>query len=138
MINILLPVAANPSLALVTDAIEQIRVWERALQARSARDIRRTELHARQQNCLARLAELRFQAPADSSFRSLLSNLALIASREQQDIVLEQWLFAIRSFLEKQLRARDPLNWKGESRSASYDLELALPRGDWPAGFSDG
>ncbi len=51
--------------------------------------------------------------------------------------MVEQWLTAFRTFLSKQLRARDPFNWKGESRVHLYGLEMALPRKDWPYGFSD-
>lgn len=66
-----------------------------------------------------------------------MSNIALVASRESRDSVLEQWLAAFKQFLTKQLRARDPFNWKGESRVQLYGLEMALPKKDWPYGFVD-
>lgn len=128
---------ATPAVNTVSGAIAELERWSRAIEARGARKIRRSELLEIQQDCLTKLAALRFSAPHGSDFRTLMSNIALVASREPRDAMLEQWLHAFRAFLTKQLRARDPFNWKGESRVHLYGLEMALPRKDWPFGFSD-
>ncbi|MBO6574322.1 MAG: hypothetical protein JJ896_02815 [Rhodothermales bacterium] len=128
---------ANPPAATVQNAINELARWRGAFEARAARRIRRSQLMAIQQDCLTNLAAYRFQAPNGSDFRQLMSNIALIASREERDRVLEAWLYNISRFLQKQLRARDPFNWKGESKSFLYGLEMALPRKEWPQAFSD-
>ncbi|MFT4604130.1 MAG: hypothetical protein ACI9W4_000858 [Rhodothermales bacterium] len=125
------------AIATVSGAIAEIERWVRAIEARGARKIRRSELIEIQQECLTKLAAVRFAAPLGSDFRTLMSNIALVSSREARDAMVEQWLTAFRAFLTKQLRARDPFNWKGESRVHLYGLEMALPRKDWPYGFND-
>lgn len=127
----------SKSIQTVQLAVTEIDRWTAAIEARASRRIRRSQLVDIQQDCLAKLATLRFQAPHGSDFRLLMSNIALVASRETRDTVLEQWLAAFRQFLTKQLRARDPFNWKGESRVQLYGLEMALPKRDWPYGFVD-
>ncbi len=129
--------SGSPALSTVNGAIAELDRWARAIEARGARKIRRSELIDIQQDCLTKLAAFRFAAPHGSDFRTLMSNIALVASREPRDAMVEQWLHAFRTFLTKQLRARDPFNWKGESRVQLYGLEMALPRKDWPYGFSD-
>lgn len=128
---------STPELQTLLKAIAELERWSAAIEARGARRIRRSQLVDIQQDCLARLAAYRFDAPHGSDFRMLMSNIALVASRETRDGVLEQWLFAFASFLRKQAPARDPFNWKGESKSHLYGLEMALPRKDWPRGFDD-
>lgn len=128
---------ASVQVSPVAAAIDVLDGWAVAIDARSLRRIRRTELVAIREDSLARLAELRFQAPAGSDFRSLMSNVAFVASRETRDPMLEQWLRAFSRFLGKQLRARDPFNWHGESLSVLYGLELSLPRKEWPYAFTD-
>jgi hypothetical protein len=118
-------------------AINDLERWVKAYEARAARRIRRSQLMDIQQECLSKLASYRFAAPPGSDFRHLMSNIALVASRENDDSMLEQWLVSFSGFMRKQLRARDPFNWKGESRSVLYGLELALPRKEWPYGFND-
>ncbi|MFT5141565.1 MAG: hypothetical protein ACI80V_003124 [Rhodothermales bacterium] len=118
-------------------AINILERWVKAYEARAARRIRRGQLMDIQQDCLTKLAAHRFDAPPGSDFRHLMSNIALVASRETSDSMLEQWLVSFSGFLRKQLRARDPFNWKGESRSVLYGIEIALPRKEWPYGFTD-
>ncbi|MBN4056419.1 hypothetical protein JYT20_01725, partial [Rhodothermus sp. AH-315-K08] len=83
------------------------------------------------------LATYRFDAPHGADFRMLMSNIAMVASREKTDNMLEQWLQSFSKFLTKQLRSRDPFNWKGESKSRLYGLDMALPKKDWPYSFTD-
>ena len=121
----------------VQNALSVLGHWADSIDARATRRIRRTELLAIQQKSLDDLAAIRFQAPPGSDFRSLMSNVAFVAAREARDPMLEQWLRCFAKFLTKQLRARDPFNWRGESLSSLYGLELSLPRKEWPYAFVD-
>jgi hypothetical protein len=121
----------------IEKAIASLDRWADGIESRTLRKIRRSALYDLQQKCLSELAAYRFEAPAGADFRTLMSNIALVASRESSDNMLEQWLRSFSKFLRKQLRARDPFNWKGEARSQLYGLEIVLPRKDWPYSFTD-